>query len=422
EQSDLPRHDNGRTGDGFFFAGRAVEASGNVAANTTNGYVWMHRSAPTLPTSENLDQPEIAHGGDEIIVSKTPIHTFNDNEAFGTVSGLIVVKANPAQDHDVRTVMDGFLSWETAEGANFSYTAHYTLKDFDFVGAQGSVPPSMQGLGIGGNTFDMAFNGIRIEGFDVGVDYSGNNAVTGPTSELDTILIDAEFINVGQTYSGRDPGRHTVISSSDLSDVEPSFTFTGDSVLSPNETFYFDGFKTDSIGTDDRQYFLDRQQIARWDVPTLLDSEGYYRLPDGTPVVLIEDFVADRATGDLTKYALIVQLDYPSYMLDGLAYNGVIAPGGPAPTAMDDSAVTTAGEDVLIDVIANDSDPDGGAIWIDGTTDPENGDIFIQDDGTILYRANRGFTGEDEFTYWARDEEANFTQATVTVTVLDDIA
>ena len=41
------RHDNGRTGDGFFFAGRLVEAADNVAVNTTFGFVWMTRSAPS---------------------------------------------------------------------------------------------------------------------------------------------------------------------------------------------------------------------------------------------------------------------------------------------------------------------------------------------------------------------------------------
>ena len=30
--------------------------------NTTNGFVWMHRSAPADPLAENMDTPEIAYG------------------------------------------------------------------------------------------------------------------------------------------------------------------------------------------------------------------------------------------------------------------------------------------------------------------------------------------------------------------------
>jgi hypothetical protein len=89
------RHDNGRTGDGFFFAGRLVEAAENVAANTTNGFVWMHRSAPSRPLTDNLHQPEIGRGAETVDVSQSVIQGFRDNEAFGTHTGVIVVKANP---------------------------------------------------------------------------------------------------------------------------------------------------------------------------------------------------------------------------------------------------------------------------------------------------------------------------------------
>ena len=113
---DVARHDNGRTGDGFFFAGRLVEAAENVAVNTTHGFVWMHRSAPSEPSTDNLDHPEMAYGSDNVSVNTAPIQGFRDNEAFGTQIGLIVVKSGPAQNHDVRTILDGFLNWETSEG------------------------------------------------------------------------------------------------------------------------------------------------------------------------------------------------------------------------------------------------------------------------------------------------------------------
>ena len=75
----------------------------------------------------------MAYGSDNVSVSVAPIQGFRDNEAFGTQIGLIVVKPGPGQNHDVRSVFDGFLNWETSEGVNVTYTSHYTLKNFDLV-------------------------------------------------------------------------------------------------------------------------------------------------------------------------------------------------------------------------------------------------------------------------------------------------
>jgi hypothetical protein len=127
QEGDLPRHDNGRTGDGFFFAGRLVESAENVAANTTHGFVWMHRSAPASPLVANMDRPEVGYGATRISPDHAPIQGFRDNEAFGTQVGLIVVKANHRQEHDARTVLDGFVNWETSDGVDISYTSHYTI-------------------------------------------------------------------------------------------------------------------------------------------------------------------------------------------------------------------------------------------------------------------------------------------------------
>lgn len=70
-------------------------------------------------------------------------------------------------------------------------------------------------------------------------------------------------------------------------------------------------------------------------------------------------------------------------------------------------------------MLANDRDPEGRYLAVDGFTDPHNGDVFQQEDGTLLYRTNRGFTGTDSFEYWAADDMGHFTKATVTVEVWD---
>ncbi len=88
-----------------------------------------------------------------------------------------------------------------------------------------------------------------------------------------------------------------------------------------------------------------------------------------------------------------------------------------APVASDDSASTVAGSAVTIDVLANDSDPDGDLLSPTAVSDPASGSASAHADGTIRYEPDAGFTGTDTFTYQATDGQAASNTATVTVRV-----
>ncbi|MDP5087024.1 MAG: Ig-like domain-containing protein [Yoonia sp.] len=424
-QSDVERHDNGRTGEGFFFAGRLVEAAENIAANTTHGFVYMHRGQPITPLAENLDQPEIAYGDDTIRVDQAPIHGFRDNEAYATQIGFIVVKNGPDQNHDVRSVIEGFTAWEVSQGINLSYTSHYTFLDTTLIGSDSWHTYNTSGLVLGLNNFDVVMNGLLATGFDNGIDMSQNILLHGAVSDSQyrNFFIDAELSGNGTDVVGYNSSHYTFLSSSDLTEGRLSFDMRGATVTSLGNGFTFDGIKTDSIGSTDRQFALDVQGFDQWGIALRnhLEANGYYELSDGTNVILVEDFVADRATGELLKFAHVIELANSDSILNNIGYtnNGLLNPGGPAANAGDDRVTINVNQDVYINVLANDFDPDGGIVRVDGMTDAQNGDVFLQDDGSIMYRPNRDFTGTDSFRYWAADEEGNFTPATVTVEVWD---
>ena len=97
-----------------------------------------------------------------------------------------------------------------------------------------------------------------------------------------------------------------------------------------------------------------------------------------------------------------------------------------APVAVDDTATTDIGTPVSVDVLANDSDPQGQPLTIVSTTPPSNGSAVIDDGGTpgdpsddtVTYTPNPGFTGTDTFTYTVSDGNGGLGYpATVTVTV-----
>jgi hypothetical protein len=97
-------------------------------------------------------------------------------------------------------------------------------------------------------------------------------------------------------------------------------------------------------------------------------------------------------------------------------------PANEAPDAVDDAQSTAFGTPVQIDVLGNDTDPDGDDLTVTNVTDGANGTVVINADGTVTYTPNDGFSGEDTFTYTISDGNGGEDTATVTVTVADQPA
>ncbi len=84
--------------------------------------------------------------------------------------------------------------------------------------------------------------------------------------------------------------------------------------------------------------------------------------------------------------------------------------------AQDDPVSTNEDTPVVINVLANDSDANGDAISVVSTTQPSNGSVVINPNGTLTYTPNANFHGADSFTYVVGDGVLNGT-ATVNLTV-----
>ncbi|HEY7160444.1 MAG TPA: Ig-like domain-containing protein, partial [Acidobacteriota bacterium] len=89
------------------------------------------------------------------------------------------------------------------------------------------------------------------------------------------------------------------------------------------------------------------------------------------------------------------------------------------PVANPDSANTSESTPVTIDVLSNDSDPDGDPIHVVNVTNPQNGSAVINPDDTITYTPNSTFTGTDSFDYTIDDGHGGTASASVTITVAD---
>ncbi|HMM66566.1 MAG TPA: Ig-like domain-containing protein [Dokdonella sp.] len=92
-----------------------------------------------------------------------------------------------------------------------------------------------------------------------------------------------------------------------------------------------------------------------------------------------------------------------------------------APIAVNDDGGVLKGYDSDIDVLSNDSDPDGDPLTVIEVahTGPGNAVITINPDNTIHYQSIHGFAGYDSFQYTISDGRGGTATATVTVLVYE---
>ena len=87
------------------------------------------------------------------------------------------------------------------------------------------------------------------------------------------------------------------------------------------------------------------------------------------------------------------------------------------PTGIADNATALAGYATVIELISNDTDPDDTELTVSHLTQPANGTVADNGDGTVTYTANANYSGADSFTYQANDGDALSAVTAVTITV-----
>ncbi len=130
-----------------------------------------------------------------------------------------------------------------------------------------------------------------------------------------------------------------------------------------------------------------------------------------------DSFTYSITSGQDTDTATVtVAVEIPPDVITPGEGGGPVLAANMPPDAVDDSATTHQVTPVTIDVLANDSDPDGDPLTVDGFTDPANGLVTDNGDGTLTYEPDSNYwEAVDSFTYTISDGQGGTAIATVTI-------
>ncbi|WP_428775557.1 Ig-like domain-containing protein [Vibrio sp.] len=90
--------------------------------------------------------------------------------------------------------------------------------------------------------------------------------------------------------------------------------------------------------------------------------------------------------------------------------------GDKAPTAVNDAVSISSKDPVTINVLSNDSDPEGASLQIVSVSQGSKGSVTINAGGTVTYSPAKSFKSSDSFTYTITDG-TNKATATVSITL-----
>jgi Bacterial Ig domain len=189
--------------------------------------------------------------------------------------------------------------------------------------------------------------------------------------------------------------------------------------------------------TTDDQYVTGVDAILTVDAPGLLDNDA----DDHGVISVVTPQASGPDYGTLTSLNSVGSFTYvPAsgfHGVDRFTYrttDGDEESDPPAtvtitvddpPVAAEDSYLTGEGQTLTVGapgLLVNDTDPDaGGSVTVvtPAESDPANGTLALNADGSFTYSPNLGFAGTDQFTYRAFDKARSSDPATVTITVDD---
>ncbi len=356
-------------------------------------------SATTAPAPAPANQAPVAGNDSATTQADTPIVInvlSNDSDPDGDPINLSGV--SEAASGTVSSNANGTLTYTPKAGFSGNDSFSYSISD-----------------GKGGS--NTATVGVVVNAAPPTVDESNSSRTTSSASPASIVRIEAESM----TLSGYEKESASFASGGQLIRIPNSGT-------SGTATAQFTGV----AGTYDLKVVYHDESDGKSTLK-ITAGQGF-----ATSFQFDENTSSTRAVADNRRERVFsgVQLDANATIkLEGFLNDGEVArvdyieliprggttpppaPTNRAPIASNDSAVTTAGTPIAINVLSNDSDPDGDPINLSGVSEAANGTVSSNANGTLTYTPKAGFSGNDSFSYSISDGKGGSNTATVGVVV-----
>lgn len=326
--------DTARGGDGFWFQGRLITTTNNIASSVNTGFTYFHRNGDgrMLPVDpEHFEFPDALLYQSDIRADHVAILGFSGNETFAANMGLEIVKANPNQGHDVWSLLDDFTGWSVKTGARLEYTTHYILRDFDLIAKTPTLySPPVTGIGLGKSTSEVVIIDSKIDGFVTGVDLKKLWTFGSFTPDQHQyVLIDTAITNAVTMYESYDPQLDRILTSADLPNLKPGLDL--EPLVYVDGRVIISGTKSDTLGRTDFPGGSDGFDMKGDAVVTALEKDGYWKTSGGQAYFLIDIYFTDRVTGEIFHEthpvflleSTVSKLGKISWQYSHAMYNGV---------------------------------------------------------------------------------------------------
>lgn len=231
---------------------------------------------------------------------------------------------------------------------------------------------------------------------------------------------------VAYTYNTADPaynssaeGSYTVAASELVcSESAPSLSVLSNSGdVTSGSTATYDVIVTNQNSTDceAKTYTVFADVPSGWNS----GSKSVFLASGDSTTVQLEVTSSATASDGTYGISIYAQDSADSSITSNAVVSYVIAnPTNSAPIAVNDTVMLSSKDAILIDVLANDSDPDGDVLTVSAVTQGSKGSVEITSSGQLLYTPAKNFKGSDSFSYTISDGNA-VTTATVNIGLAD---
>jgi hypothetical protein len=389
-----------------------VEEDISVTANFAPGSYTLTYNTVTGGTITGTTTQSVNHGEDGTAVTAVP------SAGYHFVNWSDNINANPRTDTNVMT--------DISVTANFAENILTVVIDSDSISENGgaSTATVSRNTGtIGDLTVDLSSDDTSEALVPAtAVIPDGSSSVSFNITAVDDNLIDGlQSVTISASATGYTSGSDTI---GITDDDTPGFTVTPGN-LSINEDGGTGTFNVVLTAQPDTDVLLNVTNSTPAEATVSDGILTFTSLNWETPHVVTVTAVDDTKNGtDFSVITLSVDDSNSDNNFDSLADKTIyVTCVDDDPTAVDDTAVAGTSIPEVIDVLANDTDPQGDSLTIVAiTTPPVEGTAVITDSGkTITYTAGT-VCGTVTFVYQISDGNGGVSEATVTLNVGEKVA